>query len=120
MHPSSGQQRINELLRRVQGELIERKTTVTVAMQADGMKRCRDARLQLAEEGIIVLGHQKDSPMIAKALRLPIPHKGSLLAVRLVRVSPNVTNRHTVWVDDVHYAVARPSDPVEPAPRIRC
>lgn len=120
MRPSSGQQRINELLRRVHGKLIERKTTVTVAMQADGMKRCRDARLQLAEEGIVILGHQNDSPRIAKDLGLPIPHKGSLLAVRLVRVPPNVAGRRTVQVGNAHYAVARQGDPVEPAPRIRC
>ena len=120
MRPSSGQHRINELLRRVHGELIERRTAITVAMQADGMKRCRDARLQLAEEGIVVLGHQNDSPRIAKALGLPVPRKGSLLAVRLVRVPPNVAGRHTVEVGNEWYAVARRGDPVELAPRIRC
>jgi hypothetical protein len=120
MRPVSGQQRINELLRRVHGELIERKTTVTVAMQADGMKRCRDARLHLAEEGIVVLGHQRESPVIARALGLPIPHKGSLLAVRLVRVRPNATGRRTAQIGNAHYAIAQHSDPVEPAPRIHC
>ncbi|CCH32891.1 NaeI family type II restriction endonuclease [Actinosynnema sp. NPDC047251] len=120
MGPRSGQQRVNELLRRVQGKLIERKTTLTVAMQHDGMKRCRDARLLLAQEGIVVLGHQNEAPRVAEALGLPVPRKGSLLAVRLIRVPEHAPGRPTVRVGDAHYAVARPGDPVEPAPHIHC
>ncbi|MFI9011408.1 NaeI family type II restriction endonuclease [Actinosynnema sp. NPDC053489] len=120
MSRESGQRRVNELFRRVQGELVDRTTVATVATQADAMKRCRDARRLLAPEGIVVLGHQKDGPRVAEALKLPVPHKGSHLAVRLVRVSPSSTGRPTAEIGNAHYAVARPGDPVAPAPVIDC
>jgi hypothetical protein len=118
MGPTSGQKRINELLRRVQGRVIERNTAVTVAMQADGLKRCRDARPQLAAEGIVVLGHQNDCPSIAANLGFPVPHKGTFLAVRLVRTSPGITSRPVTCIDGDTYAVAYGHEPAEPAPRI--
>ncbi|WP_424183722.1 NaeI family type II restriction endonuclease [Actinokineospora sp. G85] len=119
MQPKSGQQRINELLRQVQGRVIQRNTAVTVARQQDGLKRCRDARKHLRTEGIVVLGHQNESPIIAQALGLPVPPKGAHLAVRLVHAVAEI-DRRTVLIDGKHYAVARPADPVEPAPSIRC
>lgn len=120
MKPRSGQQRINELLRLVRGRLIERTTAVTVARQADGLKRCRDARAQLAPQGIVVLGHQNESPILARALDLPIPPKGSFLSVRLVPVSPDTSDRATVERSEGTYAVARPDEPERPAPTVRC
>ncbi|WP_340686895.1 NaeI family type II restriction endonuclease [Amycolatopsis coloradensis] len=101
----SGQQRINELLRRVQGTIIDRTTAVTVARQQDGLKRCRDARPVLAREGIVVLGHQNESPKVARALQLEVPKKGTFVSARLV--------------GDDHYAVAPPGESTEPAPPIR-
>lgn len=116
----SGQSRINELLRSFQGKLIDRNTAITVAQQLDGPKRCRDARVDLRPEGIAVLGHQNDSPRIAKALGLPVPPKGMYLSVRLVSAPSNVTDRPTVNIGGLSYAVARPDDPVEPTPLMRC
>ncbi|MET9260102.1 NaeI family type II restriction endonuclease [Amycolatopsis sp. NPDC004079] len=114
----SGQKRINQLLRSVQGRIIERNTAVTVARQADGLKRCRDARPQLAREGIVVLGHQNQSPIVARALGLPIPVKGTFLSVRLTPADALTSNRPTVTLPEGTYAVAQPDDPITPAPTI--
>lgn len=113
----SGQRRINELLRRVQGCIIARNTSVTVARQRDGMKRCRDARRPLATEGIIVLGHQNDSPGIARALELPVPGKGEFVSVRIVP-APAGDHRPAALIDGQAYVVARPDEACHPAPPI--
>ncbi|MBV1853949.1 NaeI family type II restriction endonuclease [Catellatospora tritici] len=112
---NGGQLRINELLRRVHGRIIDRTTAVTVARQLDGPKRVRDARNHLRGEGIVVLGHQEDHPRIAQALRLPVPAKGSWVATRLVRHPAGDPDR-TVVIGGCRYAVALPGEPLEPAP----
>lgn len=78
----SGQARIIELFRRVQGRIIPRNAIETVARQLDPMKRLRDARKKLAEEGILVLGHQQDDPEIARKHGVPVPTKGESIAVK--------------------------------------
>jgi hypothetical protein len=72
----SGQQRVNELFRRVQRRIVRRESLLTVARQLDSPKRARDARIALAKEGIKVLGHQDDDPATAMAMGLPVPRKG--------------------------------------------
>jgi hypothetical protein len=114
----SGQRRINELLRGVQGQLIDRNTAVTVAQQQDGLKRCRDARHLLRDEGIAVLGHQNDSPRIASTLELPVPAKGTFLSVRLVRVTNDAGNRPAVEIGGAYYTIARQAEPPESVPDI--
>lgn len=114
----SGQRRINELLRRIQGRTITRTVSVTVARQRDGMKRCRDARRPLAADGIIVLGHQNDSPGVARALGLPVPNKGEFVSVRIVP-APADDDRPTAAIADQRYVVARLDEPHHPAPPIR-
>lgn len=84
----SGQRRVNELFRRVQGRLVRREVVLTVAQQGDGPKRVRDARRQLREEGILVLGHQNDHPRIAESLGLPVPPKGSWVSCRVREAEP--------------------------------
>lgn len=113
----SGQQRINELLRRYRNTIVERNTASTVARQRDPMKRCRDARIPLAAEGIIVLGHQNDCPRIAADLELPIPQKGEFLAARIVRAKTDDERPYTV-IGGQRYAVARDDEPPEEAPDI--
>jgi hypothetical protein len=117
MGPASGQERINRLLRNVQGKIIERNTAVTVARQTDGLKRCRDARRRLAGDGIVVLGHQNQSPEVARSLELPVPVKGTFLSVRLVRAA-NPAERPTITLPEGVYAVARSEEPLTPAPSI--
>lgn len=115
----SGQQRVRELLRHVRGVLIDRNTAITVATQLDGMKRCRDARPELSSEGIAVLGHMKDGPRIARGLELPVPSKGTLLSVRLVRVPDDTVDRLTVMIDDERFAVWDSDEPTAPLPPIQ-
>lgn len=77
----SGQARVNELFRLVQGKIIPRVAVETVARQKDPMKRVRDARKQLASEDILILGHQDGDPDIAKARGFPMPRKGEMLSL---------------------------------------
>ncbi|MCB1087490.1 MAG: restriction endonuclease [Verrucomicrobiae bacterium] len=77
----SGQKRINQLFRLVQRRVISRVDVETVARQKDPMKRVRDARLHLAKEGILIIGHQGDDPAKAKKYGLPVPIKGEFVSV---------------------------------------
>jgi hypothetical protein len=79
----SGQKRVNELFRSVQGRIISRTAVMTAGQQDDPPKRVRDARKQLRPEGVVILGHQGDHPRIASALELPVPMKGEWVSVRL-------------------------------------
>lgn len=78
---TSGQTRVENLFRLVQGRIIPRVAIETVARQKDPMKRVRDARKALLPEGILILGHQGKDPSIARAHGLPVPRKGEFIAV---------------------------------------
>ena len=79
-HPS-GPLRVNEVFRLVQGKIVPRVAIETVARQKDPMKRMRDARKTLRPEGILVLGHQGDEPVIAAARGYPVPKKGEAISI---------------------------------------
>lgn len=83
-HRKSGQARINELFRLVQGRIIPRVAIETIAQQKDSMKRARDARATLKTEGILVLGHQEEEPKIAAARGYPVPKKGEMISIPIV------------------------------------
>lgn len=114
----NGQARINELLRRVQKRVLRRTVTETVAQQRDSMKRLRDARKLLQDEGIIVLGHQNDHPRIARDLELPVPRKGDVVAVRLVNATPQrqMDHRPSAVIGGRTWIEALPGDPIERGP----
>lgn len=114
----SGQQRVTELLRRFRGRIVKRNTASTVACQRDPMKRCRDARRPLAAEGILVLGHQNDSPRIAAELGLPVPDKGEFVSARIVRAPAKDDGRPACVIDGLPYVIALPCEPPEAAPPI--
>ena len=80
----SGQGRVTELFRSVQGRLVRRQVVLTVAQQADGPKRVRDARRLLRSEGVLILGHQRSHRGIAQALALPVPAKGNWVSCTVV------------------------------------
>ncbi|WP_102794379.1 NaeI family type II restriction endonuclease [Bowmanella denitrificans] len=111
----SGQQRLNELFRLKQGELIDRQTIATVAQAKDDpMKRVRangGARTYLSKEGIIILGHQNNHPEICKQLELPVPNKGQVIAVRIVRDKSGALS-----LANSRWRIADSSDPIETAP----
>lgn len=113
----TGQKRITELFRQVRGVPVGRTTSQTIAQQLDPMKRVRDARKELNEEGIAILGHQNDSKRIALALGLPIPRKGELISVRLIWV-PEGTLGPTAEIEGKRYAISDSDEPTEPLPPI--
>ncbi|MGW1490732.1 NaeI family type II restriction endonuclease [Streptomyces sp. NPDC002402] len=115
---SAGQNRVDQLFRQVHERVIDRNAVVTAAKQLDAPKRVRDARHRLAPEGVIILGHQNESPRIAKALKLPVPEKGTWVAARVVP-APMATDRPQVLIGDASYVIAEPGEPRRPAPSIR-
>ncbi|WP_439674049.1 NaeI family type II restriction endonuclease [Embleya sp. MST-111070] len=111
----SGQKRVNELFRHVRDRIIPREPMATVAHQTDPAKRVRDARRHLRNDGIIILGHQKKHPDIARELQLPVPAKGSWISTCVVPAHPDDT-RPVITIGDTAYARARPTDAPQPAP----
>ena len=116
---ASGQARINELFRLVQGRIVRRAEIATVAQQDDSMKRARDsggARDGLRPEGILVLGHQDNDPMVARSLGLPVPKKGQVVAARVVPADVG-DERPLAEIEGRLWAVARDGEEsVVPAP----
>ena len=110
----SGQQRVNQLFRRVHNRVVRREVVLTVAQQQDPPKRVRDARKALQPEGIIVLGHQGSHPRIAEALEIEVPQKGSWIATRVVKAEPG--DKISVAIKSERWRRATPSDPVCPGP----
>lgn len=79
-NPRSGQARIDELFRSVTGRTVRREVVLAVGRQDDAPKRVRDARIHLAPEGIVILGHLADDRATARQLRLPEPVKGEWIS----------------------------------------
>lgn len=111
----SGQKRVNQLFRELQGQIVGRQTVLTVAQQDDAPKRVRDARIPLRQEGIVVLGHQDAHPKIAASLELPVPVKGEWIAVRITPVSESDT-RPSVTMHGQRWARAHDDDPIVAVP----
>ncbi|MFI7696086.1 NaeI family type II restriction endonuclease [Nonomuraea sp. NPDC049655] len=116
---SSGQARINELFRLVQGRRIGRGTVRTVARQLDYMARIREdggtsrARPRLRQEGIIILGEGLEHAVIAKELGGPVPQKGEFVSFRIARAQPHHAAKPSTYLWGDHWVVADPDDPVE-------
>jgi hypothetical protein len=115
-----GQAKTNELFRTVQHRIIRRAEVATVAQQDDFMKRARGnggSRTALRPEGILVLGHQDNDPLVAVALGLPVPRKGEFVSARVVHAREDRDDPVAV-IEDRAWAVARPDDPQVSAPVI--
>lgn len=110
----SGQQRVNQLFRLVQQQLIRREVVLTVAQQDDGPKRARDARRQLRADGVLILGHQGSHPGIARTLGLDVPPKGSWISCRVVRAASRYNP--CVTIAGERWRLATDADPIEPGP----
>ncbi|WP_331272698.1 NaeI family type II restriction endonuclease [Motilibacter deserti] len=113
-----GQARVNELFRSVQRRIVRRAELATVAQQDDFMKRARGnggARDRLRPEGIVVLGHQDNDPLVAEALGLPRPSKGELVSARVVPGSWHPQQRYAL-IEGTSWTLAAPADPVREAP----
>jgi hypothetical protein len=122
LSPSSGQQRVNELFRRVQQKRIGRGVVRTVAQQYDYMARIREskgrARTVLREEGILIVGHYEKHQKIARALGVPIPHSGELVSFRVVTPKPHHGSAPRVVLDGREWVLATDGDPKEAGPSL--
>ena len=110
----SGQQRVNQLFRRVHDRVVRREVVLTVAQQHDGPKRVRDARRALQPDGIVVLGHQGSHPRIAEGLKIDLPPKGSWIATRVAKAELHDTD--SVVIANERWRRATPDDPVSAGP----
>ena len=113
LHAGSGQRRINQLFRTVQGQRITRGVIATVAQQDDYMKRVREnggARTHLRREGIVVLGDYQAHRRIAHDLGIAEPLRGECVSIRLCPAEDGVEINGSRW------RVATDADPVVEAP----
>jgi hypothetical protein len=120
----SGQKRINELLRRVQGRVLRRAIILTVAQQEDSMKRPRDARSHLQPEGFLVIGHLSKHRRVAQDLGVDdlatlelLPDKGEFVAVRVVKVALD-DPRPKTQLDGEWWALAAEHDELATGPKL--
>lgn len=119
--PRSGQQRLNELFRRVQQRRISRNVIRTVAQQKDYMKRARGnggSRSALQGEGILIMGDYDSHRAVAEQLGLPSPREGEFVSVRVARLRPHHGNARHVVLDGEPWVIATADDAPEPAPSL--
>ncbi len=114
---NSGQKRVDQLFREVQGRLVGRQTVLTVGQQDDAPKRVRDSRTRLRPEGILILGHQDSHPAVAAALGLPVPVKGEWIAIQVSPV-PESDGRPSFAVDGQRWAKAESDESRVTAPQL--
>jgi hypothetical protein len=100
----SGQKRVNEMFRRIQGKRIGRNTIATVAQQDDFMKRVRyngGARSALQHEGVIIPGGDYlTHRQVALELGAQVPLAGEVVAMRVYPArddEPNITLLEGRW-----------------------
>ncbi len=116
---SHGTKRVDMLFRLAQRRLISRTVVATVAQQEDYMRRIRGnggSRGSLRPEGIVIFGQYDSHRRVAEALGLPAPGAGESVSVRLAGRQPHHAGLPFVMLDSRSWVVARPDDPVEPAP----
>ncbi|MET8827482.1 NaeI family type II restriction endonuclease [Streptomyces sp. NPDC004610] len=117
----SGQQRLNELFRRVQQQRIGRNAVRTVAQQKDYMKRVRGnggSRSNLRPQGILIIGDYESHRRVARALNVPVPEEGEFVSVRVVRAGARHAAVPQVELDGQRWAVAEETDPPETGPQL--
>jgi hypothetical protein len=115
----SGQQRLNELFRRVQQRRISRNVVRTVAQQKDYMKRVRGnggSRSALRPEGILIMGDYDSHRAVAERLDLLPPREGEFISVRVARRAIHHQDAPHVVLDGEAWVVATPADPAQVAP----
>lgn len=113
----SGQKAVNMLFRRIQHELINHATIVTAAQQIDASRRARQARYDLAAEGILVLGPYTAHADVASRLGLPRPGQSQFVSGRVVQTTRD-NPQPSVELDHASWRLADSNDPVVHAPRL--
>ncbi|MFD7230548.1 NaeI family type II restriction endonuclease [Streptomyces sp. NPDC059881] len=109
-----GQARIFQLFREVHGVIIRRATVETVGYGLDDpLKRVRSnggARDKLRSEGILVLGHQENDPLVASALGLPAPSKGEFIATMVAPAPEPPDERPRAEINGTYWVRARANE----------
>ncbi|MFJ4697495.1 NaeI family type II restriction endonuclease [Streptomyces sp. NPDC088768] len=113
----SGQKRVNELFRRLQGVHVNRTTIQTVAAQEDSSKRVRDSRVALQKDGILILGYHRRHRVIAEALGINSIAQGEWVAVR-VHPAESGSSSLKAFINGASYRLAAEGDQPTPAPTI--
>ncbi|WP_374224803.1 NaeI family type II restriction endonuclease [Streptomyces sp. ISL-99] len=113
----SAQARTEELFLRAQLTAITTADLSAVTMQTDGIKRAREARRRLADQGVLILNgiHPRDAEW-ASGLGLPVPGPSMWMSVRLSPAPPQSDGRPTITLDGAPWCVASPDDPETPLP----
>ncbi|WP_078898832.1 MULTISPECIES: NaeI family type II restriction endonuclease [Streptomyces] len=118
---NSGQQRLNELFRRVQRRRIGRNVVRTVAQQKDYMKRVRGnggSRSALRAEGILIMGDYDSHRAVAEQLGVLPPREGEFVSVRVAAKRSHHEDASYVILDGQPWVIATPDDPPEMAPSL--
>ncbi|MFG2997059.1 NaeI family type II restriction endonuclease [Streptomyces sp. NPDC048340] len=119
MAEPAGQNRVDALFLNVQGRIVDRNAVVTAGKQLDAPKRVRDARKRLQGQGVVILGAQNDSPRIARTLGLPVPEKGTWLALTLAQAE-SFDEGPRVDIDGIDYVRVEQGEARGPAPEVYC
>jgi hypothetical protein len=117
--PNSGQQRLNELFRRVQRRRIGRNVIRTVAQQKDYMKRVRGnggSRSALRADGILIMGDYDSHRAVAEQLGLLPPREGEFVSARVAKQRPHHGDAAHVILDGQPWVIATSDDAPEIAP----
>lgn len=115
----SGQQRVNDLFRLLQGQPIRRTTIATVAMQSDYMKRMRSfggAPEVLRKEGIAIFGPYSAHRGLAQTLGLPSYGPDEFVSARLAPLAAHHADGAWIALAGSRWVLADESDPIEPIP----
>ncbi|WP_320782203.1 NaeI family type II restriction endonuclease [Streptomyces sp. CRN 30] len=118
---TSGQQRLNELFRRVQGRPIARNVVRTVAQQKDYMKRVRGnggSRSALKPEGILIMGDYDSHRDVARQLRLQPPREGEFISQRVARRQHRHGDAPCAVLDGQAWVKATAEDDPDEAPSL--
>ncbi|MFF9803006.1 NaeI family type II restriction endonuclease [Streptomyces rochei] len=112
--------RVAALMRTAQGMILSTNNVETISM-GDPYRRVREARDQLAQDGIIVLsGNKSGQQHLARQLGLPVPEHNEYVTARLAPVDPDDSRTpHRNAVDagtGQQWALALPDDPIHPLP----
>ncbi len=114
MTPKSTTERLAQLFRRVQRRCLGANCLRTVTQQEDYVKRVRDVRRRVLEEGIILIGHQHRG--IADSLGLPVPGPREWVSARITPYELRHRARPAVKLNGQHWTLAEPEDPPCRAP----
>ncbi|MFD6309779.1 NaeI family type II restriction endonuclease [Streptomyces nigra] len=114
---ASGQARTEELFLQAQLTPITTADLSAVTMQADGVKRAREARQRLAHRGVLVLnGTRPRDVEWAWGLGLPALEPSTWMSVRLTPAQPGHEGTPTIMLDGTPWCVAHPEDLEGPLP----